>query len=320
MNANCNTKYNMEKFKQLQIIKEIYSKGENIIQYLKNIGKNDKNTIEDILISYDFQAGSYIKAFSQNKEYTNNYCKSLAKTIDNLGTNNSIMEVGVGEATTLANLIKNLKNQPANILGFDISWSRLKFAQDLLTDLNLNKVKLFTANLFEIPLTDNSIDIVYTSHSIEPNGGKEEEALKELYRITNKYLVLLEPAYELANDEAKERMKKHGYVTELHSTAKKLGYKIIEYRLFDYASNPLNPTGLLIIEKNANTINNTELVCPISHTPLTKYNDSLLYSKESLLAYPIINNIPCLLKENSILATHLLTNYKEFKKTNNITY
>jgi uncharacterized protein YbaR (Trm112 family) len=205
-------------------------------------------------------------------------------------------------------------------MGFDISWSRLKFGQELLNDFNISNVNLFTANLFEIPLLDNSIDIVYTSHSIEPNGGNEENALKELYRITKKYLILLEPSFEFANDEAKARMKKHGYVTELYSTAKRLNYKIIEHRLFDYSSNPLNPTGLIIIEKKGADSNNPNLVCPISLTELIIYSDSLLYSKESFLAYPVIDGIPCLLKENSILATHLLTDYKEYKTAHNIVY
>ena len=46
----------MEKFKQLQKIKELYEKGGNIIEYLKSIDNNDTNTTEDIMISYDFQA------------------------------------------------------------------------------------------------------------------------------------------------------------------------------------------------------------------------------------------------------------------------
>lgn len=310
----------MEKFKQLQKIKEIYAKGDNIIQYLKSIGNNDSNTIEDILISYDFQSGSYIQSFSKNRDYNDNYCKTIAKIIDKIENVQSIIEVGAGEATTLNTVIRNLKNQPSEILGFDISWSRMKFAKELLADFNIPNVNLFTANLFEIPLLDNSIDIVYTSHSLEPNGGKEEAALKELYRITRKYLILLEPSFEFANVEAKARMKKHGYVTELHASAKKLGYKIIEHRLFDYSSNPLNPTGLIIIEKRATGSNNSNLVCPISHTELLHYSDSLLFSKESFLAYPIIDKIPCLLKENSILATHLLTDYKEYKTAHNILY
>jgi len=179
-------------------------------------------------------------------------------------------------------------------------------------------VNLFTANLFEIPLLDNSIDVVYTSHSLEPNGGKEEEALKELYRITSKYLILLEPSWEFASEEAKARIDKCGYVKNLHSTALKLGYKVIEHRLFDVSANPLNPTGLIIIEKNSKEINEPKLVCPISKTALKKQNETLFYSKESFLAYPVIDEIPCLLKENSILATHLLTDYKQFKIANNV--
>ena len=175
-------------------------------------------------------------------------------------------------------------------------------------------------NLFEITLLDNSIDIVYTSHSLEPNGGKEKEGLEELYRITNKYLILLEPSFEFANEEAKKRMKNHGYVTKLYETAKKLGYDIKEHRLFDYTQNPLNPTGLIVIEKMSKTSNNSNYVCPISQLELTKYNDSFLFSKEGFLTYPVLKEIPCLLKENSILASHLLTDYQgriqEFKKHN----
>jgi len=271
----------MEKFKYLEKIKDIYLKGENIIQYLKSISNNEKNSIEDILISYDFQAGSYVQALSKNKEYNENYCKALAKLINNIENANSILEVGVGEATTLTTLIRNLKKIPSDILGFDLSWSRLKFGKELLKDFGYNNINLFTANLFEIPLLDNSVDIVYTSHSIEPNGGKEEEALKELYRITNKYLILLEPSYEFADEKGKARMLKHGYITKLYSTTVKLNYKIIEHRLFDYYSNPLNPTGLILIEKNANLSHNPSLVCPISHTELIKYSNLLLYSKES---------------------------------------
>lgn len=311
----------MEKFKQLKKIKEIYSRGENIIKYLKSLDQNKSNTIEDILISYDFQSGSYIKEFAKNSQYKHKYCGALAKIIDELESINSIIEVGVGEATTLINLVDKLTNKPKDILGFDISWSRIKFAKEFIKDYKKEEFKLFTANLFEIPLLDNSIDIVYTSHSIEPNGGKEEEALKELYRITNKYLILLEPSYELGSKEAKQRMIEHGYVTNLYQTAKDLNYKIIEYRLFDYCSNPLNPTGLMIIEKQTDLKkNDSSLVCPITHTKMEKFGESLLYSEESFLAYPVIDNIPCLLKENSILATHLKTDFKEYKTAHNIVY
>jgi len=311
----------MKKFKQLKKIKEVYSRGENMIKYLKSIGQNKSNAIEDILISYDFQSGSYIKGFANNPRYKIDYCGALATIINKYDNIDSIIEVGVGEATTLNCLLNKLKNKPNNILGFDISWSRIKFAKEFSKEFGNEDLRLFTANLFEVPLLDNSIDIVYTSHSIEPNGGKEIEALKELYRITNKYLILLEPSFELANKEARQRIVEHGYVTKLYQTAIDLNYKIVEHRLFDYTSNPLNPTGLLIIEKqNSVEKNHSNLVCPLTHTSLEQFNEHLFYSSESFLAYPIIENIPCLLKENSILATHLNTKYHDYKKANNIVY
>ena len=311
----------MEKFKQLRKIREVFSKGGNMIMYLKGLNQSKSNTIEDILISYDFQSGSYIKGFANNPQRKYDYCGAMAEVINNFGDFNSILEAGVGEATTLKNLIDKLNMKPKNIFGFDISWSRIKFAKEFINDFGNESYKLFTANLFEIPLLDNSIDIVYTSHSIEPNGGKEKEALMELYRITNKYLILLEPSYELGNVAAKERMIEHGYITNLYQTAIDLNYKIVEHRLFDYCSNPLNPTGLLIIEKQSDIEQgDNSLVCPITHTLLEKVGDNLLYSAESYLAYPVIENIPCLLKENSILATHLKTNFEEYKLRHNISY
>ncbi len=313
----------MEKFKHLDKIKEIYAEGGNVIQYLRGIDKDDsrENTIEDILISYDFQSGSYIKSYASRLEYMNNYCQALATIIDDFGDVDSIMEVGVGEATTLKTLLDCLSNKPKGQFGFDISWSRVKFAKEFLNDFNYDSVQLFTANLFEIPLADNSIDVVYTSHSIEPNGGKEKPALEELYRITRKYLVLLEPSYDFANEEARERMVKHGYVTALYQTALDLDYKIIENRLFDYCSNVLNPTGLIIIEKNdAQPKTGSNFVCPLTKTSLEKYDDHLLYSNESFLAYPVVDGIPCLLKENSILATKLKTDFTQYKASHNIVY
>ncbi|MBU3142320.1 methyltransferase domain-containing protein [Clostridium sp. CF012] len=295
----------MDKLKILSRVKQLYLENTNIIKHLKETEGNNYNSIEDIMISYDFQAGTYSKAYKEDSLFSNKYCFELAQCIGNLGKYNSLLEVGIGEATTLAPLILSLENKPNKCYGFDISWSRIKYAKQFLNDLKISNVELFTGDLFCTPFKDNSIDIVYTSHSIEPNGGKEKEALMELYRITNKYLILLEPSYEFANEESKERMLSHGYVTNLYSTAKKLGYNVIEHKLFGICSNPLNPTGLIIIEKNLNSEVLNPLCCPVTKTDIVKKNNAY-FSEESLLAYPIIDEIPCLLSQNAIIATKFL--------------
>ncbi|ODN65364.1 hypothetical protein A9E74_02832 [Methylophaga muralis] len=79
------------------------------------------------------------------------------------------------------------------------------------------------ADLFEIPLADSSVDIIYTSHSLEPNGGREEAALKELLRVARRAVILFEPIYELGNVEAQLRMDTHKYVKQLKNVAENLG-------------------------------------------------------------------------------------------------
>lgn len=284
-------------------IKELYESGENIIEYFKNQENRDVNTIQDILISYDFQSGSYIKGIENNKEYSNAYTKQLADVINELGVFENIIEVGVGEATTLGNLIPKIKNsQFLETYGFDISWSRIHLGNQYLKKIGVES-NLFVSDLFNIPLSDSSIDIVYTSHSIEPNGGKEKEAIKELYRVAKKYLILLEPTHEFASTEGQKRMQANGYVQNLEKTIKELGYDLIDYKPFEVTINSLNPTGLYIIKKKSeDNKESVKFCCPIAKDNLLEYNDHF-FSKKSLISYPKIMGIPCLCNFYGVLTS-----------------
>jgi uncharacterized protein YbaR (Trm112 family) len=295
-------------YSHLADIKKHYDQGGNVIQYIRQLENRHTNSPESILISYDMQAGSYVEFVRSKPEINESYTSELARILDELGTEGSLLEAGVGEATTLANMTGKLLHKPAFVGGFDISWSRIRYAKAFAKHKQLEEALLFTGDLFRIPLTDNSIDIVYTSHSIEPNGGREEEALRELYRVARRYLVLLEPAYELAGAEARQRMEQHGYVRGLKQTAENLGYKIQAYHLFEGYSNPLNPTGVMVIAKEPDASGSGfELACPLSRKPL-ELQDDCYFCPESILAYPIVGGIPCLLPENSILASKFTEN------------
>lgn len=296
----------MTYLKDLNEIKRLYSEGANIIEHLKNIdGHQDLS--DAIMIGYEVQSGSYTENAIKRPEVHESYTSALANLINKLPSYNSILEAGVGEASTFSKLLPKLHQKNHQAYGFDLSWSRIKYAQRNCNQAALDNVTLFTGNIFSAPIQDNAIDVVYTLHSLESNGGKEKEALIDLYRITNRYLVLLEPIYELASNEAKARMDKLGYVKNLLSTIGELNYKVVEYRLFDYSRNPLNPTGLIVIEKepaHGDTTKNP-LACPVSKYPIVKLKDCL-YCEKSLLAYPIIDGIACLLPGNAIVATQFL--------------
>jgi len=239
-------------------------------------------------------------------EHNRDYTSEIAKLILYLYEPMSILEAGVGEATTLSGVLQHIEADVSSF-GFDLSWSRVAYAKRWLQSQGVFNTTLCTGNLFHIPFADNSIDLVYTSHSIEPNGGTEEPILQELLRVTRKFLILLEPGYEFANEQARRRMDSHGYCKNLYGIAESLGYNVLKHNLFPFASNPLNPTAITIVKKDDYAMPPSYiLACPKFKTPLEEIGN-MLFSPEALVAYPIVGGIPCLRIEHGILASK----YKE---------
>ena len=140
-----------DKIKLLNRIKDLYeNKNINIIKWLKQ-EKNEKiNDLSDILISYDFQAGTYINYFKDNKQARFNSVSRLAKVIDDISVEcNSILDCGVGEATDLVPLLESVNRHFDVIGGFDLSWSRIKYAQNFIRNEYKGKseISLFVRDL-----------------------------------------------------------------------------------------------------------------------------------------------------------------------------
>jgi uncharacterized protein YbaR (Trm112 family) len=281
---------------------DLFARGENLIAHLRTLENRDHNTVEDILISYDFQAGTYIQAYESNPDYLNRYTAELAVLLGSIGSFGSLLEAGCGEATTLS-VLGNRLNPTPTLAGFDLSWSRVKLGSRFAHRRGLQPM-LFCADLFHIPLADHSVDVVMTSHSLEPNGGREREGLLELARVARKWLVLLEPAYDLAGPECRRRMEHHGYIRNLAEAIGQLDLELVAHRLFPVCANPLNPTALYLVRLDPNQPDVRELrfQCPVSGCPLQPSPEGF-YSDTSFLAYPVLSGIPCLLEQNAILAT-----------------
>ena len=242
----------------------LYKKGENISAYLRNERGTSHNTEEIIEVSYDLQTGSYIDLTRDpaHSASLQAYSSGIAKKILELCHPETLLEAGVGEATTLCGVLKQL-GSAVESYGFDISWSRVAYGRRWLLNNGIAGASLCTGSLLRMPFADNSIDVVYTSHSVEPNGGYEGPILSELLRVTKKFLVLLEPGYEFASEAARRRMEEHGYCRGLKEVALSLGCNILEHELFPYTPNPLNPTALTVIKKADDAPNPTHvLACP----------------------------------------------------------
>ncbi|GAA5143233.1 hypothetical protein GCM10023213_30540 [Prosthecobacter algae] len=289
-------------------LKRAYQEGQNLMKILRQEAGATGNDEKMIELSYDLQSGSYVGALADPVllAHKREYCRHVAALLESLGPVSSLLDAGMGEGNMLWLTLSQMVNPPLQVHGFDLCWSRMAVAREWLEKQEpCFEIQISTGSLTEIPYMDNSVDVVWTNHSIEPNHGREAAILSELHRVCRRYVVMLEPAYELGSDEARKRMDEHGYCRNLAGTAKELGFRVHRHEIFAGNRNPRNPTAVLILAKDENATPVTpRRCCPVYKTELTPMRDCW-YSKESMRAYPILNGIPCLRSSQSIVASKL---------------
>lgn len=287
-------------------LQEAYERGANVSALLRRARGASRNDERIIEASYDLQAGSYVAAMADpdKRRKRADLGAAVAATIRALCDDPvSLLEPGVGEAVTLAEVLRGLGTAASAVHAFDLCWSRVAYARRWLAEQGRDGVALATGSLFQLPYADDSVDVVYTVHAVEPNGGREREVLRELHRVARRFVVLLEPGYEIADAEARRRMESHGYCRDLPGAARELGYEVVEHRRFEVQVNPSNPTALTVLRKRgAGEPPGHVVACPQHRTPLVDLGDAL-YSPEALAVYPVLGGIPCLRVDNAVVAS-----------------
>jgi SAM-dependent methyltransferase len=298
----------------VQDIKERYDRGGNVMALFRELEGADHNSLRAIQTSYDLQAGSYIQRLERDPAYDElmeRYTATVARLLDGLRPG-SLLEAGVGEATILSKVVTKLATPPAAVLGFDISWSRVAYGRRHARGRGL-RPHLFLGDLASIPLEDDSVDVVYTSHSIEPNRGREREMIAELHRVARRWLVLLEPSNELGSDETRAHIEKHRYCTDLGRHARELGLDVVEHRLFDFCHAAHNQTALLVIRKGGDggaADAGPRYACPHCRGALAHAKGNY-YCPADLTVFPVVDGVPCLLAGHGILASRYLEDFGE---------
>ena len=291
----------------LKALKNAYSCGQNITSMLR---KEGVNTIEGIEYAYDLQAGSYVRGVLDAPEkfasYTAEIGKILAAHVRSLDT---LLDCGSGELTTLSAVSHYLPDD-IGLYAFDLSVSRImvgkRFAKRAMSANLAANLQCFVAAMDKVPLDDHSVDVLMTSHALEPNHGREDKLLKELFRVCRRKLLLFEPSWELNSAEGRSRMESLGYIRDLPEHIKESGGILSDVILLKNIVNPLNPTACYIIDvptKTERSIDPCSFVCPISGERLTRY-DGYYWSDEGGYAYPEIEEVPILRESNAVLMCH----------------
>lgn len=296
--------------------KKAFNSEKNIIEFLRFKKGNASNITEIIETAYDIQAGSYIEFSKSNLDYVSQYSTELAGILSkHIKNNDSLIDIGTGEITTLSQVLIKLKKLPRKVYAFDISWSRIYkgifYAKDIL-NFNYKALNLFVADINAIPLPDKSINITTSNHALEPNGDKLIELLNELFRITIDKLILFEPCFEINSLEGKKRMERLGYIKNLDGVVNELGGEVIEKIILKNSANPLNPTVCFIINPPPfhDPLESIVKSKKFSYTvPGTNYEikrqENFYFSNQIGLCYPIIKGVPILKVKNAILASAL---------------
>ena len=250
-------------------LRKAYARQENIANLLSKQGGLDREEV--IEIAYDIQSGSYTNAALSSPERLQRHSEEIYELCSRYITDHeSILDCGAGELTTLSSLSHHL---PAHIRlsACDISLSRLRlgrrFAERFMREDMANNLNLFVADMGRMPLADNSVDVVFTSHALEPNHGREANLLCELLRIARRHLILFEPSWENATEAMKSRMEEHGYVRELPRYIKEAGGRLISVEPLPHPTNPMNPTYCYIVgvsDQGISQNNNHTFQCPRS--------------------------------------------------------
>ena len=271
-------------------LRKLYKKKINISEYLRK--KTNLSEKEIIKLSYDIQSGSYIQNY--------NYAKSrkvLSQVIKEINSTKykSLLDFGCGELTNFYTLIKNIETKNKIFVGYDLSLTRILLGKkfiDKKNKIHKNKIQLkfFSNNSIKIPLPDNCIDLIVSCHALEPNKTNVSKILKELWRVSRKKLILLEPNNELANKFQMLRFKKHNYILNLERKLRKITskYKIIHNK-FNF--NPNNPASIFILEKNSNKNNKFNFLNPKNNNDILKKKFDFYYSEKTGQIFPTIDNI-----------------------------
>lgn len=293
----------------IQALRDDYREGRNVIHAYNARAGADANSTEAIEIAYDLQAGQYIRNHASEPDYYDAYTDEQSALLDAYFPDcESLLDAGCGELTNSALLLAKLKARP-RLFGFDLSWSRIHVGLDHFrsrVDADCARyMRAFVGEMSRIPLPDNSIDVVMTSHALEPNYGREAELLGELLRVSRRGLLLFEPSYELGDDAQRANMERHGYVRGLPDHCEELGANVLDHHFTDVNYNPLNRTAVTVVCKPGSEIwSAPAFVDPVSHDALHfDAADQVYHSRERGVVYPTLRGIPVLRESAAILAT-----------------
>lgn len=169
--------------------------------------------------------------------------------------------------------------------------------------------------MLQLPYKDNSFDCVLTHYALEELSGYQEKAIRELVRISKRYVIIIEASFELGNKHEKRKLINRNWNLEIIPCIKSNNWRLIKHSLIPYCHDAYHHGGIHIIEKNTiasdisrNKFKNDIFCCPSCNGKIENVK-SFFKCAECSLVYPSSENIPIFLTDKGIIASKFNTKY-----------
>ncbi len=234
-------KLDLVKSRSLKTVEEKYDKiaGEYIQRYINQ----DENT-------YPCDFGYKDKLY-KIKGYPKKFSTSFVLNILETTNSTSFMEVGAGELTNILEIQKkNKKIIFDKVFALDVSLPRLIVGNKFLRENSAKIDYCISSNAEKIPLSDNSIDLLFTIHCLEQVPHLAKNIIKEMLRVAKKYVVLIEPSIEYGSEITRNRIYAKNYVKLNNNMLKDIDAEII-YRELNRLSSFISSSEIVILKKKS---------------------------------------------------------------------
>lgn len=281
-----------------------FDAGENVVNTILSRFPDAKQ--EAIEIAYELQAGSYTanRDTPVSLAYRGEQHDILAdRVFPRLTTDRNaiLLDAGTGEGTGWYGF--EFGNSPVGELhAVDISLRRLDYVRQNVA-FTRDRLSVVRADLLDLPYWPKSFDVVVTMHAVEPNGGREHEAVNKLADLTADLVCLFEPDYRSASPEGRARMEKLGYGLEIFEAAHALAdFEVLFEQPLASVTNPLNPTTVICLKRKKSSKGSLRRKSPLSDLDLISREDHFAETGPGASAvFPIVSGVECMRRSDAVM-------------------
>lgn len=188
-----------------------------------------------------------ISQYEQRKKHLSYIFKEIDKILLKK-TSVNLLEIGCGNCLNLVE-IKRKYGVKVKISAIDQASQRIdnakKYFKQELDSVNFNVGSITEKTIFK----DNQFDLVFSMFCLEQIAYEVKNALIEMYRISSRKILMIEPVFENGNMLQRIYLTNSDHTRILLKSIYELNLPLVKNKILEFQFSPDNQSTLLLIEK-----------------------------------------------------------------------